>query len=168
MELSELSPKEIKFKVSDVELTFRPFTIADDLRANDLCGGQKELAQAFSVQDLEKLSLLGWHQLTLESQRRVLQVVEGVYIDPETGKEVNANLTPIAKFQNLFWSPRDKAELIVNLLNCRGLNIPSLDDEEGLKKWISQVVPLVKELTGEQSLTSLRPNTDTTGNNSLN
>jgi len=153
MELHDLQPKEVKFSVSGVELTFRPFTIADDLKANEICGSQKKLGEAFGAQDLQILTHIAWYQLTIESQRLVMEAVEGVYIDPETGEEQKANLTPLAKFRHLFSTVREKAELTVHLLNCRGLNIPNLDDEEGLKKWIALVGPVIKELTGEKSST---------------
>jgi len=165
MNLDELQPKEIKFKISGLELVFRPFTIADDLKAQELCGGQDKLAAAFGEQDLKLLTLVGWYQLDLKSQRAVIAAVEGAYIDAETGEEKGADLTPLEKFRSLFWSVRERVDLIRNLLNCRGFNIPDLDDEAGLKKWTERVSPLLRELTG-QSFSTLSPrNTATLGDN---
>lgn len=149
MNLKELQPKEIKFEASDLSLTFRAFTIADDLKAQELLGSQEMVGQAFETQDFAQLSLLAWYQLTIESQREVIAKVEGNYIDPETGEETPANFKPIEKFRSLFWSAYDRAALLINLLNCRGLNIPDLEDEEGLKKWMARVTPILTELTGQ-------------------
>lgn len=143
MKLSDLKPKDVDFEVSEVNLTFRPFTIADDLKAQDVCGGQKEVVAAFQDFDFEKISLIAWYQLTIQSQRTVLEAVEGIYIDPESGKEIHAKLKPIEKFRNLFLGIADQISLLTNLLKCRGLNIPDLDDDKALKKWTDQMAPLL-------------------------
>ena len=139
MKLSDLTPKKVDFTVSELKLTFRPFTIADDLKGQELCGGQNKLAEAFQNYDFAKISLIAWYQLTIESQKNVLKSVEGSYIDPETGDEIDANLKPIDKFRALFVGVGDQISLIVNLMNCKGLNIPDLDDDESLKKWVDQL-----------------------------
>jgi len=151
MKLSELTPKAVKFEVSEVGLVFRPFTIGDDLKAQDVCGGQKEVIAAFQDFDFKKISLVAWYQLTITSQKRVVTLVEGVYIDPETGAETKANLKPIEKFRNLFLGIPDQIALLTNLLKCRGLNIPDLDDDKALKKWVDQLAPLLPS-TGQSSL----------------
>lgn len=143
MELSNLHPSEVNFELCGLPLTLRPFTIADDLKSQKLCGGQKKLAIAFKNFDFEKLSLIGWYQLTLESQKTILKTVDGAYIDPETGEEKKANLTPIEKFRNLFIGYADQITLLTNLIKCKGLNIPDLDDEEALKKWAAQLKKLL-------------------------
>lgn len=138
MKLSDLKPVPVVFKSCGLELTFRPFTIADDLKTRDICGGKKETLEAFQNFDFEKISLVAWYQLTLESQREVLKAMEGFFIDPETGEEVNAKLKPIDKFRHLFIGVKDQIELLTNLIKCKGLNIPDLDDNEALKKWVDQ------------------------------
>jgi len=152
MKLSELTPKAVKFEVSEVGLVFRPFTIADDLKSQDVCGGQKEVIAVFQDFDFKKISLVAWYQLTITSQKRVVTLVEGSYIDPDTGKETKANLKPIEKFRNLFLGIPDQISLLTNLLKCRGLNIPDLDDDKALKKWVDQLAPLLPS-TGQSSLT---------------
>lgn len=148
MKLSELRPKNVEFELCGLNLVYRPFTIADDLKAQDICGGQKAMAEAFEKFNFKKISLVAWYQLTLDSQKEVLKAVEGfykdtvtgdVYIDPETGKEVKANLKPIDKFRNLFLGIGDQISLLTNLVKCKGLNIPDLDDDENLKKWVDQL-----------------------------
>jgi len=152
MKLEDLRPKEVKLTALDVELTFRPFTIADDLKAHDLCGGKEGMIKAFEEFDFGKLSLLAWYQLTLESQKEVLSAVEGVFIDPETGEEVKANLKPIDKFRSLFLGDAGKIDLLTNFIRCKGVNLPDLDDEEALKKWIDQLNKISPGLTGQKSL----------------
>jgi len=143
MKLLEIIPKEVYFTVCGLDLIFRPFTIADDLKAQDICGGQKEMGVAFENFYFKKISLVAWYQLKLASQRKVLEAVEGVYIDPETGKEINANLKPIDKFRHLFLGIGDQISLIANLVKCKGLNIPDLDNEEELKKWVDQLTKVL-------------------------
>jgi|GEM_PF-6904268 len=153
MNLQELQPKEVKFTVSEIELTLRPFTIADDLAAEMLLGGKEKVSEAFVNWDVEKLSLLAWHQLTLESQKSVVAAdIEAEKIDPDTGETIKVDLTPLQKFRSLFWSVKDKAQLVRVLCNCRALNIPELDDVEGLGKWLEAILPVIKkhqELTGQ-------------------
>ena len=139
MKLTDIRPEEVNFELCGVALTYRPFTIADDLKAQDLCGGQKAMSQAFSKFDFEKISLVAWYQLTLDSQKLILEAVEGFFIDPETGREVNAKLKPIDKFRNLFVGIGDQIALITNLVKCKGINIPDLGDDKDLKKWVDQL-----------------------------
>jgi len=139
MKLTDIRPEEVNFKLCGVALTYRPFTIADDLKAQDLCGGQEAMSDAFRKFDFAKISLVAWYQLTLDSQKEILQAVEGVFIDPETGEETKANLTPIEKFRNLFVGIGDQIALLTNLIKCKGLNIPDLDNEKELKKWVDQL-----------------------------
>lgn len=139
MKLEDLRPKEVDFEVSGLKLTFRPFTIADDLKAQDICGGQDKMMEVFDKYDFEKISLMAWYQLTFDSQKEVLKAVEGVYIDPETGEETKVNLKPIEKFRKLFVGLGDEISLVTNLIRCKGINIPNLDDEEALGKWIDQL-----------------------------
>lgn len=138
MKLADMQPKKVQFTVSDVSLTFRPFTIADDLRAQTLCGGEGQLVQAWKDFDFKKLSLVAWYQLDLKSQKFINNVKEIIFVDPETGDEQKAYLTPIEKFRNLFQGMPDQIGLLTNLIKCKGLNIPDLDDEENLKKWVGQ------------------------------
>lgn len=139
MKLSDLRPKAVTFEAVGLELTFRPFTIADDLKGQDLCGGQEAMAKAFADFDFEKISLVAWYQLDLESQKKIVDSVSGSYIDPETGNEVDANLTPIQKFRQLFIGIEGQISLITNLIKTKGLNIPDMNDEEELKKWVDQL-----------------------------
>lgn len=148
MKISDLKPKEVKFSACGVDLTFRPFRIADDIETQDIVGDAQELHKALQDFDFEKLSLLAWYQLDINSQRAVLKAVEGVYIDAETGEEIDANLTPVKKFRCLFSGIADQKALIENLLNCRGLNIPSLDNPDKIKKWADQLKKLLP-LTGQ-------------------
>lgn len=139
MKLADLKPKNVDFELCGLALTYRPSTIADDLKAQELCGGQKELAAAFENYDFEKLSLIAWYQLDIESQKKILNRTEGVYIDPETGVETKVNTTPLQRFRHLFVGIGDQITLIVNLIKCRGINIPDLDDGEELEKWTDQL-----------------------------
>lgn len=139
MKLADLKPKNVDFELCGLALTYRPSTIADDLKARELCGGQKELAAAFENYDFEKLSLIAWYQLGIESQRKISESVEGIYIDPLSGDEKTANLTPLDKFRHLFVGIGDQITLIVNLIKCRGINIPDLGDEKELEKWVDQL-----------------------------
>jgi len=149
MNLSEITPKEVEFKLCGLPLTYRPFRIADEIKAQEICGGTKEVEQAFHKSDFDKLSLMAWYQLTLESQKQILQVTEGVYIDPKTGKETNANFTPIERFRNLFLGVAGQLSLSTNLLRCRGLNIPDFDNLEDGKKWVDQFRKDMQALTGQ-------------------
>lgn len=148
MKLSDLKPKEVKFKACGVKLTFRPFLISDDLKSQDAIKSAQELQEALQNYDFEKLSLLAWYQLTLESQKEVLKAVQGVYIDAESGEEIDAKLTPIEKFKHLFAGIGDQKILIESLLNCRGLNVPDLEDAEAVKKWAGQLKKLIPQ-TGQ-------------------
>jgi len=139
MKLSELTPKEVVFTVSDVELTFRPFTIADDITTRNICGGQKKVQAAFEQFDFHLISLIGWNQLTLESQKEVVKAVEAVRLDPETGEEIIVNIKPIEKFRQLFAGVGDQILLVTKLVECKGFNIPDLEDEEMLGKWLDMV-----------------------------
>jgi len=139
MKLTDIRPKEVDFELCGIALTYRPFAIGDDLKAQDLCGGQEAMSEAFSKFDFKKISLVAWYQLTLDSQKEILQAVEGVFIDPETGKETKANLTPIEKFRNLFLGIGDQIALLTNLVKCKGINIPDLENEKELKKWVDQL-----------------------------
>ncbi|GAG41636.1 unnamed protein product, partial [marine sediment metagenome] len=51
-------------------------------------------------------------------------------------------------FRHLFSGVADQKNLIEGLLNCRGLNIPSLDDPEKIKKWAGQFKKMLP-LTGQ-------------------
>jgi hypothetical protein len=139
MKLSDLKPNPVDFELCGLPLTFRPFTIADDIKAAELCGGRKQMVDAFEKFDFEKLSLIAWYQLDLKSQRAILERTEAVYVDPETGAETKAQTTPLKRFQALFVGLADQISLITNLAKCKGLNIPDLDDEEALGKWVSQL-----------------------------
>jgi len=139
MKLSDLKPKSVTFTACGVTLTFRPFLISDDLNHQDLIGSAEELTEALRTFDLDKLLLLAWYQLDIKSQREVLSRVEDNFIHPETGEEVDLKLTPIQKFRQLFSGVADQQKLVENLLNCRGLNMPSLDDADAVKKWADQL-----------------------------
>lgn len=149
MKISDLKPKSVTFEACGVSLTFRPFLISDDLESQDLIESPADLAEALQNFDFEKLSLLAWYQLDIKSQRNVLEAVEGVYIDAESGKEIDAGLSPIDKFRHLFSGIADQQKLIESLLNCRGLNLPPLDDLEKVKKWADQFSDLIKRSTGQ-------------------
>jgi hypothetical protein len=146
MKLSELKPKSVSFQACGVPLTFRPFLIADDLKTQEIIGTPEEFLKALSDLDFERLSKLAWYQLDIRSQREVVKAVEGVYIDDKTGEEVDAKLTPLQKLQQLFTGPADQMILVQNLLNCRGLNVPDLDDTEKVKKWVVQLEELAKPI----------------------
>lgn len=152
MKISDIKPQQVDFKACGVGLTFRPFVISDQMRMEDVFGDEEGLSTALKEFDFEKLSLLAWYQLDIRSQREVLKAVEGVYIDAESGKEIDAALTPIQKFRALFTGIADQMTLIRSLLNCRGLNMPPLDDAEKIKKWADRLAKLVKS-TGQKSLT---------------
>jgi len=149
MKLSDLTPKTVEFEVTGISLTFRPFTIYDDTTAQTICGGAEKVSEAITKMDFDKIFLMAWHQLTLESQKKVIKGVELVSIDPETGEEAAVKLTPIEKFKNLFLGIRDQTELLINLMRCRGLNIPDVEDGEAIKKWIDQIREIVPGLTGQ-------------------
>jgi len=148
MKLADLQPKKVDFTVSDVELTFRPFTIADDLKSQEIAGGQKKLVKAFEEFDFEKISLVAWYQLTLESQRKILEVVEAATIDPDTGEETQVNIKPIEKFRALFQGIPDQIHLLTNLVKCRGLNIPNIEDDEALGEWVNQLTAALPSIGG--------------------
>lgn len=141
MNLSELTPSSVEFTVLGIDLTLRPFTIADDIMAAKACGGQEEMVKAFQEFDFEKISLISWYQLDLESQKKVLSAVSGSYIDPETGEEIDAKLKPIDKYRKLFLGMEGQISMIVNMIKCKGINIPDLNDEAELKKWMDQLQP---------------------------
>ncbi|GAG06843.1 unnamed protein product, partial [marine sediment metagenome] len=82
MKLSDLKPKSVTLQACGVSLTFRPFLISDDLSHQDLIGSAEELNEALQNFDFDKLSLLAWYQLDIQSQREVIKAVEGVYMDP--------------------------------------------------------------------------------------
>lgn len=150
MDLINLRPKEVTFEINGLEITFRPFTIADDLKMQDICGGQKEMQAVFDKFDFERISLIGWYQLTLESQKAVLDKVQLGHIDPETGEMVESKAKPIDKFRGLFMGVGDQILLLQSLIKSKGLNIPELGDEELSKKFLDQLGGLS---TGQSSTT---------------
>lgn len=143
MNLSEITPKEVKFTVSKLELIFRPFTINDDLKAQEICGGQDQLGKAFEKFDFTLISLIAWYQLTLDSQKSVIKNVQLGFHDPDTGRFKQTLLKPINKFRQLFLGIGDQISLITNLIKCKGINIPDFDDEEKLKKWTDQFAKIL-------------------------
>lgn len=156
MKLSDLQPKEVDFEVRGLSLTFRAFTIGDDLKANKICGETANLGDIFAnlvskdlseiIRAFEKISLIAWYLLTVESQRKILDIKEMIFIDPETGEEKRPKLSPIEKFRNLFASPDDQSNLFTAFLRCRGLNIPDLKDAEAVKNWNDQLTKLLPSI----------------------
>jgi hypothetical protein len=156
MKLSDISPKETNFEIRGLKLTFRAFTIGDDLKANEICGAGMTLGDVFAnlaskelneiLNAFEKISLISWYQLTLESQRQILNIKELVFLDPETGEEKRPKLSPIEKFRNLFADPADQSNLFTAFLRCRGLNIPDLKDKEAVKNWNDQLTKLLPSI----------------------
>ena len=149
-ELTSLSPKSVDFELCGLPLTYRPYSIADDIKAQEICGGQKELIAAFQNSDFEKLSLVAWYQLDIDSQKTILNHTEGVFVDPETGVETKSNTTPLQRFRALFVGVGDQISLITNLMNCKGLNIPDIKNPEALGKWVSQMAVALRS-TGLKS-----------------
>ncbi len=156
MELLDLSPKEVNFSVVGLDLTFRPFTVGDDSKAQKICSDSGGLGKVFAnlvskdlhkiLQAFEKISLIAWYQLATESQRLIISIKEMIFMDPETGEEKSAILTPIEKFRNLFASQDDQNNLFSSFLRCRGINIPDLKDVEALKKWNDQLRELLPSI----------------------
>lgn len=156
MKLSELTPKAVDFEVHALQLTFRPLTIGDDLKSQEICGEKMSLGKIFEnlgskkitevIHAFEKISLVAWYQLTVESQRLIVQLKDFIFIDPETEEEKSVKLKPIEKFRNLFSSPENQQKLFTAYLRCRGLNIPDLNDKEALKKWNDQLTSLLPSI----------------------
>jgi len=142
MKLSEIQPKEVDFEVCGMDLTFRPYTISDDLKFQEI---YKDLDE--DPDHMAKVFLTAWYQLTLASQKKVV-ATESVYMDPETGKEKKAGFSPIQKFRSLFLGAKSHAILINNLFKCRGLNLPDIKDDTTQKKWVGQLKTLPL-LTGQ-------------------
>ena len=159
MNLVDMRPKPVEFKALGLDLVFRPFTIADDIKAQEL-----GIIKAFKNYDFEKISLIAWYQLDTDSQKKVIKSVKAYkayHIDPDTGDKVNnenffswvkklffkligkteieVKLRPIDKFRKLFVGHGDQAYLLTSLIKAKGLNIPDLDDEIELKKWVDQL-----------------------------
>lgn len=140
MKLSDLQPKPVNFQALGISLVFRPYTLADDARAVDMFGGDREkYIEALESFAWEKISRIAWFQLDLNSQKKIISQVDGSYYDPDTGEERPAKLTPLQKFQQLFIGITGQIELITNLTRCMGLNIPDLNEPEALKKWVGQL-----------------------------
>lgn len=139
MKLSDLSPKSVEFIVNGLELKFRPFNLADDIRAKEICGGAEGVETVFKDFDFEKLSLMAWYQLDIVSQRLVIDSVELTAIDAETGNEIKTTEKPIDKFRAIFTGIDDQIRLLTNLINCRGINIPDINDAEALGEWIANL-----------------------------
>ena len=148
MNLSDLKPQNVAFSLCGLNLVFRPFTIADDLKSQEICGGQDKMREVFEKFDFEKISKIAWYQLTFESQKKILDTTEAIIIDPESGEEVKVETTPIDRFRRLFVGPGDQILLITNLIKCKGLNLPDFDNSGDLKKWVDQMSQELNPLTG--------------------
>lgn len=143
MELVDLQPKKVTFVLhfgdDCIFLSFRPYSIADDMHAVEVCKTKGGIQKVFDDFDFPTIALIGWYQLTKESQKLVIDSVDGSYFDPETGEDINANLSPINKFRTLFTGIQTQLSLLTNLIKSKGLNIPDLNDPETLKKWNDQL-----------------------------
>ena len=140
MELQDLAPKSIRLVVGNgLELTFRPFTIADDLKSFEDHGGPEALTKKFEEFDFAVISRVAWHQLTLECQKEVIKAVSLSSLDPDTGEEVERCVSPLAKFRGLFAGIGEQSQLYATLVRCKGLNLPDITDEDGLKKFLDQM-----------------------------
>lgn len=147
MKLDDLKPVAVPFNLMGLSLVFRPWTIQDDLKAVEICGGKSEFLKAFENFDFEKISLISWYQLEKESQLEVIKSVECTEINHETGEEVRVNQKPIEKFRSLFAGLGAQVQLLTDLTKCKGLNIPDFEDDEELKKWMDQLI-LARQQTG--------------------
>lgn len=135
MELSDLEPKEVSLNLEGVEVVFRPFTLADDLRIQKKYGGPKGLKKIFDDFDFEKISRIAWSQIKLDSQKEIVEAVQASEIDPDTGEETAVVMSPLDKFRHLFLGLPAQVDLLTTLVKCKGVNIPEITD---LKKATDQ------------------------------
>ena len=155
MNLTEIIPVQVDFILNGVKLTFRPFTIRDDQKAQKILGGREKLTAAFQELDFDSIALIAWYQLDFESQKHVVDAVsaEEKHIDPQTGETREVKLSPLEKFKCLCLSEWDRGNLIRHYMNCRGLNVPELSDAEAVKMWSGEVLEMAAGLIGEKSST---------------
>ena len=139
MKLTDLIPTSVDFKTCGLDLTFRPYTIADDVNAQKLCGGQKKMISVYQHFDFEKISLIAWYQLEPDSQKIIIDSITAENYHPETGEKEEVKLSPIEKFRKLIIGIGGQIELLNNLIKCKGLNIPDFDNDEDLKKFTDQL-----------------------------
>lgn len=161
MELNAFKPKSVKFKISyptkkgDIgfDLEFRPFTMRDELWIDDEIGTKEEVARIF--ESLEALTILKmtWHQLDIESKRKIM-AIKSVDMN-EDGDEVEVSLTGIEKLTELVGGGEDILKILTAFNACKGINqelLVKFAEEELKKKGITSKAKL-KELTGLLVLT---------------
>lgn len=140
MKLESMEPIETSLKISGLEIIFRPFTLADDIR-NNIKFGEHAIKKAFEGFDFSLISEVAWYQLTIETQQNIIKFVSASTLDPMTGKEEEIHCTPIDKFRHLFVGIQDQINLLTTLVKCKGLNIPDINDSnaEEIKKFADQL-----------------------------
>ena len=149
--LSDLKPKTLNFEVGELPLTFKPYSLASIAKEEEIFGTLKGFSDALKTFDFEKLSLLAWYQMDFKSQKKVIESVECSYVDAVSGQEVEKKLTPIEKFRVLFSSISEQMAMLKNLMNCRGMNMPDIDDQKKMTVW-SEQIDKIADSTGLKSL----------------
>lgn len=138
--LEDLTPRPVDFTLShgehSLELTFRPFVLADESWLNREFG-KSELERIFTEFDMAKICKIGFHQLTLESKRKLMDVK---FIDlDEFGEEFEVAKNGVEKILMLLSSIKDQVNFVKFLIETRGASFPVLKEigeklEEEVKK----------------------------------
>lgn len=157
MELEELIPERVAWEVeipnSDQKITlvFRLFNLEDESWLKRTYGNQLE--KVFSELQTQEIAKVAFHQLDLDSKRKLMSVK---FVDmDENGNDIEVAKTGPEKIAALTIGAKGITDLINNLLKTRGLSLPLLEKivekvgVDGLEKMMSHE----RKQTGSKSLT---------------
>jgi hypothetical protein len=141
--LEDLSPVPVDFSLfageNEVKLTFRPFVLADESWLKREFP-EAELKRIFEEFDMPYIAKIGFHQLTLESKRKLMDI-KFVDID-EDGQEFETAKKGTDKILMMLGSFKSQIDFIKFLIETRGASFPIFkemveDLEKEVKKKMS-------------------------------
>lgn len=144
MELEQLIPEKASLtkkvnaggKESEIVLNFRPFNVEDESWLKRAFGDK--LQKHFENMDMEVISRIAFHQLEIESKRKIMSI-KFIDID-EDGEEIEVAKTGPKKVAQMTEGYNEQYELLKILLKIRGFSLPIVEeitshlDKEGKKK----------------------------------